>query len=61
MFDAELDAAHAIADRAGEIALSFFRHDPEVRWKPAATPVTDASLPFPVGGGVVELSTMVAL
>ena len=44
MFEAELAAAHAIADRAGEIALSFFRHDPEVRWKPDATPVTEADL-----------------
>jgi histidinol-phosphatase len=44
MFEAELDAAHAIADRAGEIALASFRHDPEVRWKPDATPVTEADL-----------------
>jgi histidinol-phosphatase len=44
MFEAELEAAHAIADRAGDIALSFFRHDPEVRWKPDATPVTEADL-----------------
>jgi histidinol-phosphatase len=44
MFEAELAAAHAIADRAGEIALSFFRNDPEVRWKPDATPVTEADI-----------------
>ena len=44
MFDSELTAAHEIADRAGEIALSFFRHDPEVTWKPDATPVTDADI-----------------
>ncbi len=44
MFEAELAAAHAIADRAGEIASSFFRHDPEVRWKPDETPVTEADL-----------------
>jgi histidinol-phosphatase len=44
MFEAELEAAHTIADRAGDIALSFFRHDPEVRWKPDATPVTEADI-----------------
>jgi len=44
MFDSELTAAHEIADRAGEIALSFFRHDPEVTWKPDATPVTEADI-----------------
>jgi histidinol-phosphatase len=44
MYEAELATAHAIADRAGEIALSHFRHDPEVRWKPDATPVTVADL-----------------
>jgi histidinol-phosphatase len=44
MFEAELAAAHEIADRAGEIALSSFRHDPEVRWKPDATPVTEADI-----------------
>ena len=44
MFEAELAAAHSIADRAGEVALSFFRHDPEVRWKPDATPVTEADI-----------------
>ena len=44
MFEAELAAAHEIADLAGELALSFFRHDPEVRWKPDATPVTEADI-----------------
>ena len=44
MFEAELSAAHEIADRAGEIAMSFFRHDPEVTWKPDATPVTEADI-----------------
>jgi histidinol-phosphatase len=44
MFEAELAAAHEIADRAAQIALSFFRHDPEVRWKPDATPVTEADI-----------------
>jgi histidinol-phosphatase len=40
----ELAFAHEVADRAGEIALSYFRHDPEVHWKPDATPVTEADL-----------------
>jgi histidinol-phosphatase len=44
VFDAELAAAHEIADRAGAMAMSFFRHDPEVRWKPDATPVTEADI-----------------
>jgi len=44
MFESELTAAHEIADRAGEIALSFFRHDPEITWKPDATPVTEADI-----------------
>jgi histidinol-phosphatase len=44
MFESELAAAHEIADRAGEIAMSFFRHDPEVTWKPDATPVTEADI-----------------
>ena len=38
MYDQELAFAHEIADRAGEIALSYFRHDPEVHWKPDAHP-----------------------
>ena len=44
MYEEELAFAHRVADRAGEIALSFFRHDPEVTWKPDATPVTEADL-----------------
>jgi histidinol-phosphatase len=44
VFDAELAAAHEIADHAGAIAMSFFRNDPEVRWKPDATPVTEADI-----------------
>jgi histidinol-phosphatase len=44
MYDQELAFAHEVADRAGEIALSYFRHDPEINWKPDATPVTEADL-----------------
>jgi histidinol-phosphatase len=44
MYDEELAFAHQVADRAGEIALSYFRHDPEVTWKPDATPVTEADI-----------------
>jgi histidinol-phosphatase len=44
MFEAELEAAHRIADRAGQIAMAAFRHDPEVTWKPDATPVTEADI-----------------
>jgi histidinol-phosphatase len=44
MYEEELAFAHELADRAGEIALSFFRHDPEVTWKPDASPVTEADL-----------------
>ena len=44
MYDEELAFAHEVADRAGEIALSYFRHDPKVSWKPDATPVTEADL-----------------
>ena len=40
----ELAFAHEIADRAGEIALRYFRNDPAVTWKPDATPVTEADL-----------------
>lgn len=40
----ELAFAHEIADRAGEIALRYFRNDPSVTWKPDATPVTEADL-----------------
>ena len=44
MYDQELTFAHEVADRAGEIALSYFRHDPELHWKADATPVTEADL-----------------
>jgi histidinol-phosphatase len=40
----ELAFAEELADRAGAMALSFFRHDPEVTWKPDATPVTEADI-----------------
>ena len=40
----ELAFADELADRAGEMALSYFRDDPEVTWKPDATPVTEADL-----------------
>jgi len=44
MYEAELAFAHRLADQAGEIAMSYFRHDPEVTWKPDATPVTEADI-----------------
>jgi len=44
MYEQELAFAHELADRAGEIAISFFRHDPEVSWKADSTPVTEADL-----------------
>ena len=44
MYEEELAFAHHLADRAGELALSYFRHDPQVTWKPDATPVTEADL-----------------
>lgn len=44
MYESELAFADSLADRAGEIALSYFRHDPEVTWKADATPVTEADL-----------------
>ena len=40
----ELAFAEELADSAGELALSYFRHDPEVTWKADATPVTEADL-----------------
>ena len=40
----ELAFADELADRAGEFALSYFRNDPELHWKPDATPVTEADL-----------------
>ena len=33
MYEEELAFAHHLADRAGELALSYFRHDPQVTWK----------------------------
>lgn len=44
MYEEELAFAQHLADRAGEIALSYFRHDPEVTWKPDASPVTEADI-----------------
>jgi histidinol-phosphatase len=44
MYAEELAFAHHLADRAGEMALSYFRHDPQVTWKPDATPVTEADI-----------------
>ena len=44
MYEEELAFAHQVADRAGELTLSYFRHDPEVTWKPDATPVTEADI-----------------
>jgi fructose-1,6-bisphosphatase/inositol monophosphatase family enzyme len=40
----ELAFAEELADRAGEMALSYFRNDPELTWKADATPVTEADL-----------------
>lgn len=40
----ELAFAEELADRAGELALSYFRNDPEVTWKADSTPVTEADL-----------------
>jgi histidinol-phosphatase len=40
----ELAFAEELADRAGELAISYFRNDPEVTWKADATPVTEADL-----------------
>jgi histidinol-phosphatase len=44
MYVQELAFAHELADRAGEMALSYFRNDPELTWKADATPVTEADL-----------------
>jgi len=44
VFEEELAFAHELADRAGEIALSFFGGDFDVRMKPDRTPVTEADL-----------------
>jgi len=40
----ELAFSEELADRAGEMALSYFRNDPEVTWKADSTPVTEADL-----------------
>jgi histidinol-phosphatase len=40
----ELAFAEDLVDRAGELALSYFRNDPELTWKADATPVTEADL-----------------
>jgi histidinol-phosphatase len=44
MYEDELAFANHLADRAGEMALSYFRHDPQVTWKPDASPVTEADI-----------------
>ena len=44
MYEEELAFAQHLADRAGEVALSYFRHDPEVTWKTDASPVTEADI-----------------
>jgi histidinol-phosphatase len=44
VFEEELAFANELADRAGEIAMSFFGHDFEVRLKPDRTPVTEADI-----------------
>jgi histidinol-phosphatase len=44
MFEAELDFARELADRAGDITMSYFQQDMEVRQKADQTPVTKADL-----------------
>jgi histidinol-phosphatase len=44
MYEEELAFANHLADLAGEMALSYFRHDPQVTWKPDASPVTEADI-----------------
>ena len=44
MYAEELAFANHLADLAGEMALSYFRHDPQVTWKPDASPVTEADI-----------------
>ena len=44
MFEEDLAFANELADRAGEIGLSFFGGSFEVRLKPDRTPVTEADL-----------------
>ena len=44
MFEQELKFANQVADRAGEIAMSYFLGEFEVRQKPDLSPVTQADL-----------------
>ncbi len=44
MYEEELAFANDLADRAGEMALSYFRNDPKVTWKPDSSPVTEADI-----------------
>jgi histidinol-phosphatase len=44
VFEQELAFAHELADRAGEISLSYFLGEFEVRQKPDLSPVTQADL-----------------
>jgi histidinol-phosphatase len=44
MFERELTFAHELADRAGEISMSYFLGEFEVRQKPDLSPVTQADL-----------------
>ena len=44
MFEQELAFAHELADRAGEISMSYFLGEFEVRHKPDLSPVTQADL-----------------
>jgi histidinol-phosphatase len=44
VFDRELAFAHEVADRAGEISMSYFLGEFEVRQKPDLSPVTQADL-----------------
>jgi histidinol-phosphatase len=44
MYEEELAFANDLADRAGEIGMSLFGHDFDVRLKPDRTPVTDADI-----------------
>jgi histidinol-phosphatase len=44
VFEEELAFAHELADAAGEIAMTFFRGEFEVRHKADRTPVTEADL-----------------
>jgi histidinol-phosphatase len=44
VFEEELSFAHELADRAGEISMSYFLGEFEVRQKPDLSPVTQADL-----------------